>query len=155
MRDGKPGGYDTSASGPGENRTDLRGVDRESASEDGVIALGLLSVELSEPFRLGSSLSISNRSFPGNDVPGALCADLGVAGPLDVCVVIVDSDASDAEGASVVLSMVPGRVVFLSEDRGGGGGRTTADVEARRVCMVGRVRSTWLCTRGESTLRRL
>ncbi len=150
MRDEKPGSYD-SASGPGENRTDLRGVDRESTSEDGVMTLGLLSVELSEPFRLGRSLSISNRSFPGNDV----CADLGVAGPLDVCVVIVDNDASDAEGASVVLSMVPGRVVFLSEDRVGGGGRTTADVEARRVCMVGRVRSTWLCTRGESTLRRL
>lgn len=111
----------------------------------------MLSVELKEPFRLGSNLSISRRSLPENDVAGALCTDLGVAGPLDVS---VDSDASDAEGASVVLSIVGVRVGFLSEERGGGGGRTTAEVEARRRCVVGRVRS-WLCTRGESTLRRV
>ena len=155
--------YDTSARGsttPGENRTDFRGVsppESESASDEGVMTPGLSERLLpaeKEPFLLGSSLSISSLSFPGNDVAGALWADLGVAGPLDVWVVNVDSEASDAEGASVALSAVGGRVVFFSDERGGGGERMTAEVDARRVWWVGRVRS-WLCERGESTLRRL
>ena len=99
-------------------------LDSESASDDGVMIPGLSERELllpdSEPFLLGRSLSISSRSFPGNDVAGALRTDLGVDGPLDVR---VDSEASDADGARVALSAVGGRVGFLREERDGGGGR--------------------------------
>ena len=91
----------------------------------------------------GSSLSISNLSFPGKDagagVAGALEIDRGVAGPLDVCVASVESDASDADGASVALSAVGGGPGgFLSDERAGGGGSTIADMEARRASGLGR-----------------
>lgn len=145
-----------------ENRTALRlGVippplESESAS-DGVMSPGLSERELllpeSEPFLLGSSLSISSLSFPGNDVAGALRTDLGVDGPLDVR---VESEASDADAASVALSAVDGRVVFLSEERVGGGGRiVNPEGEAgREVCLLG---TPVRCTdraRDASTLRR-
>ena len=75
---------------------------------------------------------------------------------MEVNVVIVEMDASDAEVVSNELSAVGGRLDFLSDDRVGGGGSATADMEARRVWALGRVRR-WLCdaARGESPLRLL
>ena len=132
-------------------------LDSESASDDGVMIPGLSERELllpdSEPFLLGSSLSISSRSFPGNDVAGALRTDLGVDGPLDVR---VDSEASDADGARVALSAVGGRVGFLREERDGGGGRTVnPDAEAgREVRRLGRFGRSVDRPGDVSTLRR-
>ena len=142
---------------PAEKRTDFRAgstPDTESAS-DAVIAPGLS--ERGEPPApnvprlLGRSLSISRRSFPGKEVvagadAGILGIDLGVAGPLDVCVASVERDASDADVTSVALSAVGGRVGFLSDERAGGGGSTTADMDARRAWRVGRARRG-LCAR--------
>ncbi|EJF59055.1 hypothetical protein DICSQDRAFT_128491 [Dichomitus squalens LYAD-421 SS1] len=133
---------------PAENRTDFclgasPALDSESTSDEdeGVISCGLsdereLKLLATDPLRPpGKSRIISSRSFPGNDdvgpdtdaglpAPGrgleALWTDLGVDGPLEVS---VDSEASDADGASVALSAVDGRPGFLRDERGGGGGR--------------------------------
>ena len=117
--------------------------DIESESEPDAGSAG--APGLDAPRFPGRSLSISSLSFPGNDAGGAERArerERGVAGVLlDVCVASVESDASDADGASVALSAVGGRTGFFSDERAGGGGRTTADMDARRVWGLGRVRS--------------
>lgn len=63
---------------------------------------------------------------PPSPGPEALWPDLGVEGPLDVS---VDRDASEAEGASVALSAVEGRLGFFSDERAGGGGRRIGTAE--------------------------
>ena len=132
-------------------------LDSESASDEGVMIPGLSERELllpdSEPFLLGNSLSISSLSFPGNDVAGALRTDLGVDGPFEVR---VDSEASEADGASVALSAVGGRTVFFSEERAGGGGRMVKpDAEAgREVRRLGRLGRSGDRPGDTSTLRR-
>lgn len=131
--------------GPVENRTILRGASplvTESSSEAGVIADGLSdrALEENEPFLVGRRRSISILSLPGKEVAGTLWTERGVDGAFDVNVVIVEMDASEADVASSELSAV---LDFLSEERAGGGGSTTADREARRVCAFGRVRR-WL-----------
>ena len=149
---GASDGDEPASDGPAENRTDLRAggstpdkPDIESESEPDAGGTG--APGLDAPRFPGRSLSISSLSFPGNDAGGAERArewerERGVAGVLlDVCVASVESDASDADGASVALSAVGGRTGFFSDERAGGGGRTTADMDARRVCGLGRVRS--------------
>lgn len=155
-----PGGT-SCGPGPVENRTILRGVSSlvtESLSEFCVITDGLSdrTLDARVPFLDGSSRNISILSFPGKEVALALWTERGVDGAFDVNVVIVEIDASEADVASSELSAVLAVLDFFNDERAGGGGSTTADMEARRVCALGRVRR-WLCddARGESPLRLL
>ncbi|KAH9940883.1 uncharacterized protein BXZ73DRAFT_75409 [Epithele typhae] len=127
-----------------EKHTGVNGPDTEFASSK-VHPKGLFALAPAAHLMCGLTETRAQSSSPWNDFgipPPHASAECVVAGPLDVGVVRVEVEMVDAHVTGVVFSsLLPVadmlRGAGFIDDRAGGGGRATAEMDARRRCTDG------------------